>query len=369
MFSLEPSEEQRMIKETARSFAVEKIRPLARSCDEKGDIPEELLTAAWELGLVHAVIPEAYGGSGMDRSAVSGALVMEELAWGDLSIALAMMAPALFAYPILTYGTDDQKKRYLPLVCHGARARCTAAVIEPLMQFDVSSLSCRLEPRGTGYVLSGKKCLVPMASDAQVYLVYASREGLPGYEHVVGLLVDRDKKGIQVHPRERYMGISALDTAQMTFDQVEISEEDILGGGQGCDFAKIMSYSRVALCALAVGVAKAANEYARDYAKERIAFGEPIAHKQAISFMIAEDYMDIEAARLLTWEAAWLLDTGRDAFKEAYLAKLFADQMVVKATDDAVQTLGGHGYIREHPVELWLRNGRGFSTFEGMATV
>jgi acyl-CoA dehydrogenase len=369
MFSLEPSEEQRMIRETARSFAAERMRPVARACDEKGEILGDLLEAAWELGLVSAAIPEAYGGAGMERSAVTGALVMEELGWGDLSIAMAMMAPALFAYPLLSDGTEEQKQKYLPLVCGGSPARLTAALVEPVLQFDASSLAATAALRGGRYVLSGKKCFVPLGGSADVFLVYAALEGRPGYEHVGGFIVERGKKGLAIGQRERNMGLKALDTVELECDQVEVGEEAVLGGAKGCEFARIMSYSRVALCALAIGVARAANEYARDYAKERIAFGEPIAHKQAISFMIAEDYMDIEAARLLTWEAAWRLDTGRDAFKEAYLAKLFTDQMVVKATDNAVQTLGGHGYIREHPVELWLRNGRGFSAFEGMATV
>jgi acyl-CoA dehydrogenase len=369
MFSLEPSEEQRMIQETAQSFAAEKVRPQARECDEKGRVPEDILAAAWELGLVSAVVPEAYGGTGMDRHAVTGALVLEELAWGDLSIAMAMMAPALFAYPILAVGTEEQKKTNLPLVCQATPARVTAAVVEPVMQFDLSALASTARKKGAGYVLSGKKCFVPMGSTAERFLIYAAIDGKRGYENMGGFIVERGQRGIVIGERERNMGLAALDTVVLELSDVEVGGSAVLGGDKGCDFARLMSYSRVALCALAVGVARAANEYARDYAKERVAFGEPIAHKQAISFMIAEGYMEIESSRLLTWEAGWRLDSGLDAFQEAYLAKLFTDQMVVKVTDDALQTLGGHGYIREHPVEMWLRNGRGFSTFEGMAMV
>ena len=369
MFSLEPSEEQRMIQDTAKSFAAEQMRSRYRDCDEKGELPDDLLNGAWELGLVSAVVPEAHGGTGMERSAVTGAMMAEELAWGDLAMTLAMTAPALFAYPILTVGTDEQKKKYLPLLCQLQPAKLTAAVMEPLVNFDLSGLTCTAKAKGKGFVLNGRKCFVPLGGKAEKILVYAAKDGKPGYENVGGFIVERGQKGLTVGERERNMGLAALHTVELELQDVEVGAEAVLGGDQGCDFARLMSYSRVALSAMALGVARAANEYALNYAKERVAFGEPIAHRQAISFMIADGFMELEAARLLIWEAAWRLDAGKDAFKEAYLAKLYTDQVVVKCTDDAVQTLGGHGYIREHPVELWLRNGRGFSTFEGLATV
>lgn len=369
MFSLELSEEQRMIQDTAKSFAAEQLRPRARDCDEKGALPEDLLASAWELGLVSAVVPEELGGGGMKRSAVTGAIMLEELAWGDLALALAMTAPALFAYPVLTVGTEAQKKKYLPLLLETKPAPLTAAVIEPAISFDLSELACQAKKKGAGFLLSGKKCLVPLGSSAQSFLVYAAVDGKPGYENVAGFIVERGQKGLKIGGRERNMGLAGLDTVELELSEVEVGGDAVLAGGPSCDFAKLMSYSRVALGALAVGVARAAQEYALEYAKVRVAFGEPIAHRQAIAFMIADDYMEIESGRLLTWEAAWMLDAGKDAFKESYLAKLYTDQVVVKATDDAVQTLGGHGYIREHPVELWLRNGRGFSTFDGLATV
>ena len=369
MFCLEPSEEQKMMQETARSFAAEQLRPLAHQCDEGGEIPGSLVDKAWELGLFSTVIPEECGGAGMERQAVSGVLLSEELAWGDLSLAMTILAPALFAYPLLTAGTPEQLKHYLPLVCGGKPPCLTAAVMEPVMDFDPGRLACTAMSRNGSYLLTGGKCLVPMGSQAEKFLVYASIEGQKGYGNVGGFIVDRTQQGLTVSGRERNMGLNALDTVGIELREVVVDPEAVLGEGKGCDFSRIMSYSRVALNAMAVGVARAAHEYARDYALQRYAFGEPIAYRQAISFMLAEDFMEIEAARLLTWEAAWRLDAGHDAFKEAYLAKLYADQVVVKVTDDAVQTLGGHGYIREHPVERWLRNGRGFSCFEGLAIV
>jgi alkylation response protein AidB-like acyl-CoA dehydrogenase len=369
MFSLELSEEQRMILETARSFAKEQIRPRAHECDEHGHIPADLLRAGWELGLVSAVAPESCGGAGMERQAVTGAMVAEELAHGDLAVALALLTPALFAYPILTAGTDEQKQKYLACLAGTEPAAVTAAAMEPTMNFDLSALATKAEKKGAGWVLTGQKCLVPLASAAERFLVYAAKEGKPGYENLGAFIVEKDAPGLKVGERERWMGLAALETAGLTLAGVEVGPEALLGGEKGCDCGRLLSYSRVALAAMAIGVARAANEYARDYAKERVAFGEPIAHKQAIAFMIADDFMEIEAARLLTWEAAWRLDAGQEAFEAAYLAKLYTDQMAIKATDDAVQTLGGHGYIREHPVELFLRNARGFTTFEGIATV
>ena len=369
MFSLTPSDEQKMIAETAGSFAREQVRPRAHEADEHGQIPADLLQAGWDLGLVGAVVPEAYGGAGMERAAVTGAMVAEELAFGDLAIALALLTPALFAYPVLSCGTDGQKAKYLPALNGPSPAALTAAVMEPTMNFDLSALATVAKKSGAGWTLDGKKCLVPLAATAERFLVYAAIDGQPGYENVGAFIVESGAAGLTVTERERWMGLGALPTAGLELAGVQVDAAARLGGDTGCDFGKLMSYARVALAAMAVGVARAANQYARDYAKERVAFGEPIAHKQAIAFMIAEDYMEIEATRLLVWEAAWRLDAGQDAFNAAYLAKLYADQMVLKAADDAVQTLGGHGYIREHPVELFLRNGRGFATFDGIAIV
>ena len=165
------------------------------------------------------------------------------------------------------------------------------------------------------------------------------------------------------------MGVKALATYELSLKDCKVPRDNRLGGDKGCDFGRIMNLSRVALSGMAVGVARAAFEYARDYAKERHAFGEPIASRQAIAFMLAEMAIDIDATRLMTWEAAWKLDRNEDATKEASLAKMYADDMVISVTNNAVQVLGGHGYIRDHPVELWFRNGRGFATFDGMAIV
>jgi len=364
MISFSPTEEQQMIVKLVKQFANDEMRKVYRECDENGEIPGHIIDTAWTMGLASSGIPEKYGGPGGEHSAVTGALIAEELAWGDLSMAMQIMCPALVVYPILEVGTEEQKKKYLPPFCGDKYKAATAALIEPRFNFDPGSLSTTASLKDGSYVLKGQKCYVPLAADADVLLVYAAGKG-----NSQAFIVEKGTKGLEVGEREKNMGIKALATYELNLKNCSIPKENKLGGDKGCDFARIMNCSRVALSAMAVGVARAAFEYSRDYAKERFAFGEPIASRQAIGFMLAEMAIEVDATRLMAWEAAWKLDRKEEATKEAYLVKAYADDMVLVVTDRAVQILGGHGYIREHPVELWLRNGRGFATFDGMAIV
>ena len=364
MISFSPTEEQQMIVSMAKQFANDEMRKIYRQCDENGTIPDSVIDTAWKMGFTSSGIPEDYGGSGGERSAITGSLIAEELAWGDLSMTMHILCPALFAYPVLEMGTDSQRKRYLPLFCHDKYQAATAALIEPRFGFDPCSLSTTARLDGNRYVLNGEKCYVPLAAEADLLLVYATQNGSSQ-----AFVVEKGAKGLEIGEREKNMGIRALATYEVTLKDCRIPSESRLGGEKGCDFSRIMNCSRVALSAMAVGVAKAALEYSRDYAKERVAFGEPVASRQAIAFMLAEMAIEIDATRLMTWEAAWQLDRKEEATKEASLVKAYADDMVLMATDRAVQILGGHGYVREHPAELWLRNGRGFAAFDGMAIV
>jgi acyl-CoA dehydrogenase len=376
MVSFELSEDQKLLQETIAAFAVEQMRPLARDADERGAAPEAVVAKAWDLGLVSSAIPESYGGFGDAPSALTGAIVLEELGYGDLSIALHVLAPRLLVYPLLEHGTEEQKKRLLPAFTRGEFHAATAAVVEPSLHFDLSALTTTATPETNGFVLQGRKAFVPLAEGSETMLVYARRDDrrqsespAEGYRAVDAFLVDRGTVGLEISAPEKNMGIKALRSHELTLENVRLGAECRLGGDRGVDFARLMNRSRVALGALAVGVARAAFDYARDYAKERKAFGVAIAQKQAIAFMLAEMAIEIDAARLLVWEAAWKLDRGADATREAYLAKQYAANMALKVTDNAVQVLGGHGYIRDHLVELWLRNARGFASFEGMAIV
>ncbi|MFZ1888662.1 MAG: acyl-CoA dehydrogenase family protein [Candidatus Binataceae bacterium] len=369
MIDFELTEEQQMIRDLVGAFAREEIRPAARPADESGTIPPDLIAKIAELGLVRGAIPENYGGDGGERSAVTGAIVAEELGYGDLAIAIHSLAPRLLAYPVLEMGTEAQKARILRPLAASEFVAATAAVMEPRWDFGLTDLQTTAKRDGANWILSGAKCGVPIAAESETILVYAKSGAGEGFAGVEAFLLPRTAAGVSVGEREQSMGLKALATYELQFKDVKLTAEARVGGDNGINYSRLMSESRVGFGAMAVGVMRAAFEYARDYAKERKAFGVPIATKQAIAFMIADMAIEIDAARLLLWEAAAHLDKGADALEESYLAKNYAAASVLRVADNAVQALGGHGYIREHPVEMWFRNARGFSALDGVATV
>ncbi len=365
MYSFEPTHEQHLLVEAVGRYASNDLRAAAHAAEEAGEISKKLVGKGWELGLLQASVPEIYGGFG-ERSAVTGVLALEEMAYGDLAGTLAVMTPALYATPILLAGDERQKQAYLPKVIESDWRPYSAALIEYAFDFDPNALKTTATLRGEEYVLNGEKAFVPFAREAEALLVYAHLDG-----QTQGFVVHTDTPGLIIaEEREQLMSLNALPLHRVRLEDVKIPAADRLGGASGHDFAPILAAMRLATAAMAVGVANAAFEYSRNYAKEREAFGVKIAQKQAIAFMLAEMRTEIEASRLLTWEAAWKLDTNKeDAFVEAYLAATGAADMAMMVTDRAVQILGGHGYIREHPVEMWMRNGRGFATCTGLAIV
>jgi acyl-CoA dehydrogenase len=367
MLSFELSEEQQMIRDTVGAFAREQIRPAARPADESGEIPAALISQAWQLGLVQGPIPEKLGGNGDARLAITGAIIAEELAYGDMAIAAHVLTPRLLAFPVLDIGTDDQRARYLRPFTGADFSAGTAALMEPRWDFDAAAMTMVARRDGSDFVLDGVKCAVALAAESETMLVWAANPDVAG--SVDGYLVARRTNGLDVSEREPNMGLKALATYEVRLKGCRVGAEARLGSGGNIDFRRVMSQSRIGLAAMGVGVAHAAFDYARDYAKERKAFGVPIATKQAVAFMLADMAIEIDAARLLVWEAAWRLDRGEDAHKESYLARNYVAAAALKVTDNAVQVLGGHGYIREHPVEMWLRDARGLAALEGIATV
>jgi len=365
MYSFDPTEEQQMLIDAVNKYAVNDLRTAAHEAEESHEMPQKLISKGWELGLLQASIPEAYGGFG-ERNAVTGVLAFEEMAFGDLAGTLAVLTPNLFATPILLAGSEEQKKTYLPKIIPGNWNPYTAALIEYAFDFDPNALKTIATLSGEEYVIKGEKAFVPFANNAEAILVYASFNG-----NTQGFIIPRDSVGLTVgDEREKLMSLNALPLYRINLDNVRVPASNRLGGASGHDFEMILASMRLATAATAIGVANAAFEYSKDYAKEREVFGVKVAQKQAIAFMLAEMRTEIEAIRLLTWEAAWKLDQGHtDAFTESYLAATGAADMVMMVTDRAVQILGGHGYIREHPVEMWMRNGRGFATFTGLAIV
>jgi acyl-CoA dehydrogenase len=363
MYSFEPTDEQKIIVEAAKKLASKEFRPRMRDADEKGEPVPEWTKAGWELGLLPASISEQYGGYG-EHSTLTWVLATEELAWGDLSATLVLLSPNLLALPILLCGSTEQKKKLLPLFCAESYVPGSAALMEPYFDFDPNSPRTTAIRKNGSYVLSGTKCNVPFADTSEWMLAYASLDGKPQ-----AFLVSKGTPGLTVKERELNMGMRALPLYAVEFQECAIPLAQRLGGEAGCDFQRLLDSSRVALSAMAVGVARASYEFALDYAKHRKAFGEAIAQRQSIAFMLAEMITDIEAARMLVWEAAWLLDQNRDATREAYLAMNFGSDMALMVTDRSLQILGGYGYIRDYPVELYLRNARGFGVMEGIAIV
>jgi alkylation response protein AidB-like acyl-CoA dehydrogenase len=363
MYSFEPTEEQKIIVEAAKKLALKEFRSRMHDADEQSEPAPEWMQAGWELGLLPASIPEECGGFG-EHSALTWILAAEELAWGDLSAALALTAPNLVALPVLLCGTADQRKKMLPIYCTDTYVPASAALMEPRFNFDPLDLKTTASRRNGDYVLSGIKCNVPFAAESDWMLVYASLEGASQ-----GFLVPKGAPGLAIGEREQNMGMRALPLYAVELNECRIPAPHRLGGEAGCDFPLLLNSSRVALAAMGVGVARAACEFALDYAKNRVAFGEPIAQRQSIAFTLADMTTDIEAARLLVWEAAWNLEQGKDATREAYFALNFTSDTALMTADRAVQILGGYGYIRDYPVELWLRNARGLGVMEGITIV
>ncbi len=365
-FQLAP--EQEILRQTLAEFARERVRPAAGAADEAGAIDPQLVREGWELGLISAPVAEWMAGETSTRSALTGAIAAEELAWGDLAIALRMLVSSLLTLPLIEMGTDAQRRALLPRFAGQNPALASAAVVEARFDYSPGELQTRARRIDDGFVLDGKKCLVPAVEGAELILVYAASEEDAGRRRHDAFIVPADSAGV-ARRRERNMGLKALETYELTFDGVRVEASGRLGGERAVNYPRLISQWRAGLAAMAVGVARAAFEYARDYARERKAFGAPIATKQAVAFMLADMAIEVDASRLLAWETAWRLDRGQDAAVESELMRRYVANATLQVTDSAVQVLGGHGYIREHPVELWLRNARGFCAFEGLTMV
>lgn len=365
MVSFTPTEDQQLLISTINRYATNDVRKVAHEADEGSTPPMDVVNTGWQIGLIPSAIPEELGGLG-ELSALTGSLAAEELAFGDLSVAMHVLSPALLAYPVVLYGTAEQRESLLPLCLEAELAPVTAALLEPGIFFDPYELKTVVTHQDGKMQLNGEKAYVPVAEDAQWILVYA-RDSESG--KVDGYLVEKGTAGIIIQKREQLMGLRALPTYRVSFNNVVLEPSSRLGGAVGINYEAILNRERVALTALSVGVARASFEFARDYAKQRVQFGKPIAQNQAIAFLLAEMAIEIDSTRLMAWEAAYKIDKGEDATREAYLAKQYADEMVLKVTDSGVQILGGYGFIREYPAERWLRNGRGFPTFDGLAIV
>jgi acyl-CoA dehydrogenase len=363
--------EQHEIRRTCRDFAAKEIRPISLAVDD-GDteLPRDVWNRAAEVGLTSFMLPERLGGGGM-TDCLTGCMVQEELSHGCAGIGNLITSNGFFAEPVLALGSEDQQRRWLePLT--GERPPLTAlAVTEPEAGSDVASIRTTARRIDGGYVLSGQKSWISNGGVADYYVVFATVEPGSGYRGVTAFVVTRDDDGFSSGPPMRKMGQRAIISSELFLDEARVATDRRLGK-EGDGFRGLMQTfdrSRVTLAASATGLARAALEYATAYARDRVQFGKPIVEHQAVSFRIADMALRVDASRLLVWHAARLLDAGERATAEAAMAKLYASETAMWCTWAAVQTLGGWGYSREHPVEKWMRDAKLEEIEEGTSDI
>jgi alkylation response protein AidB-like acyl-CoA dehydrogenase len=362
-FDLTLSESQALITDTMARFARESMRAAALHADEAGAPHDGFLQAAHELGLTQLAVPEALGGAGESRDVVSNVLVVEQLARGDMGLALAALAPLGVVHALVDFGTAEQQGSFLPAFVGDTFYPAALALLEPRPLFDPHHVHTRAAKEGSDYLLSGEKSLVPLAEDAELLLVIADLSGKPE-----AFLVEKGARGLTVSP-EPAMGLGAAKLGRVKLDQVRVSRAHKLGGEAGIDLERMVDLSRIAWGALCVGTADALLDYVKVYCKERVAFGEPIARRQSVAFMIADIAIELDALRLMVYRAASRAEQGEPFRREATLARIQCADKGMQIGTNGVQLLGGHGFIKEHPVELWYRQLRALGIFEGALLV
>ncbi len=357
----------------AHDFALNELRPIAEEWDKKGEFPAELiLPKAAQAGLTSAGIPEEYGGGGLDP--LTAAMVFEELSWGCAGLTTSIGANNLATAPIQITGTEEQKQKWLPRLCDEKAPKLAAfCLTEPEAGSDVSSIKTTAKADGDNFILNGQKCFITNGGISDVYTVFAQTDnGLSGF------IVDGKAEGVSMGRHEDKLGIRASHTAEVFLENVKVPKEDMLGD-PGSAFVTVMQtldQTRAGVAALAVGVARAAFEEANAYAKERVQFGSPIIANQAISFMLADMLINIEAGRRLYYYAGWLanrmVETGKSSRRltvASSISKAFCGDMAMKVTTDAVQVLGGYGYMKDYPVEKYMRDAKIMQIYEGTAQI
>jgi alkylation response protein AidB-like acyl-CoA dehydrogenase len=365
LFDLQVSEEQQMVRDMAQRFAREVMRDAAPAANDACAPPEDFAGKFAELGVAQFVVPEALGGAASESSTVTQTLVAEDLAHGDMGLAVAALAPIAVANALARWGSADQQARYLAPFAGAAPPACALAVAEARPAFDAHELSTKARAEDGGFVLDGEKALVPLAGQAELLLVAADLLG-----HGPQLfIVETQTPGVSVKP-EPAMGLRAAGLGSVRFEAVRLPGAALLGEDPAVlGYDELLSRSSIAWSALAVGAAQAVLDYVIPYCNDRQAFGEPISHRQAVAFLIADIGVELEGMRLLTWRAASRAEHGLPFQREAYLARLLCADKGMQIGTNGVQLLGGHGFTKEHPVERWYRDLRAISLMEGGALV
>jgi alkylation response protein AidB-like acyl-CoA dehydrogenase len=364
-FDLTPDDEQQMIVDTVSEFAEEVLRPAAQEADEAANYPAELIGKAAELGITAINIPEDFEGIAAHRSTVTNALVAEALAYGDMGLALPILAPGGVASALTNWGSADQQATYLKEFAGEKVPQGCVAIAEPQPLFDPTALKTTAVRTPSGYRLSGVKSLVPAAADAELFVVGAQLNGRPAL-----FLVESSSKGLTIKA-DPSMGIRAAALGQVELDNVSVPLNARLGedAASDADYSEAIALSRLGWAALTVGTAHAVLDYVVPYVKERHAFGEPIAYRQSVAFMCANIAIELDGLRLITWRGASRAEQGLPFAREAALAKRLGTDKGMQIGLDGVQLLGGHGYTKEHPVERWYRDLRAIGVAEGVVLI
>jgi len=368
MLNFNLSEEQEMIREMARNFAKKEILPAAEHYDQSDEYPWPIIKKAQKAGLISSNVPEEYGGPGL--GVLEECIINEELAWACSGIQTAIMLNNLTSWPILLAGNADQKERYLPRLTDGGQL-AAYALTEPAAGSDVAGILATAVRKGDEYILNGTKTWITNAPVASFFVVFAKTDPEARHKGMSAFIVERDWPGVSCGKPIPKMGQHAAWTGEIVMEDVHVPVENRLGNdGDGFMIAmKVFDHSRPPVTAAAVGVARRALDEATRYAQDRKAFGKPIIVQEGISFMLADMATNVEAGRLLVWQAAWLVDNGQPNVKEAAIAKAFAADMCMKATTDAVQIFGGYGYSREYPVEKLMRDSKIYQIYEGTSQI
>ena len=360
VFDLTPTEDQQMLVDVVTELATEVVRPAAADADTACATPPEVLAAGNEIGLPILGVPESLGGLSDERTAMTGTLVAEALARGDLGIAVATLANGSVATALSLWGTDEQQATYLPAFTGDQPAAASLALTEPTVLFDALEPATTATTTADGYVLDGVKSLVPRGADAELFVVGARLD--TGANAL--FLVEAGVDGLEVEA-DPAMGVRAASLTRLSLTDVRVPAHALLGSDDGTTYAECVRLSRLAWCALAVGTGQAVLDYVTPYVKEREAFGEPVAHRQSVAFMVADMAIELQAMRLLTYKAAARVAAGKDASREIGLARQLCASKGMQIGLDGVQLLGGHGFVKEHPVERWYRDLRAIGVMEG----
>lgn len=363
------TDEHEMLRSMVQDFAKNEVEPLARELDEKGEFPRDLVKQMGELGLLGIPVPEKYGGAGMDTIAYTAAVI--ELAKADASLAITMAAhTSLGTMPIVLSGSEEQKLKYVPDLASGKMLGCFG-LTEPGAGSDAGATQTTAELKDGEYIINGSKIFITNAGEAGLLNLTAQviRDGKK--LGIGAFTVPMDTEGLEIMPKEKKMGWRSSDTRQLFFTNMRVPAENMIGDPAGGfrTFLKTLVGGRISVAALAVGTAEGAYERALKYSTEREAFGKPIYKFQSISFKLADMATQIEAAKLLVYHAAWLQDQGAEMLKEAAMAKLFASEVAMDVTTEAIQVFGGYGYVKEYDVERYFRDAKVLEIGEGTSEI